>query len=328
MQPEPVLAAAQYYLGDLDDVLHPLYHGPADMEPETEDWIPYEAEDDAIHHAKAYEFGRTTSKIQIEELTAGTTAFRDAMRGYRDALREREDRQDERTASSRSQEIIEELGVRYPSTYDIQRIASSFEYPVDFEALDATLEDQIVTQRTAGERDVIRCAALLCRNIQKATAHDATALVATVMFLQENGYPYAAETIDDVKLADVIMKMRTAEAKWEDVQDTLEDDITDTAEKKPDFRFVFYKGVLDIREWDHNLRFRNMIEKILGDNGKHLNDDNVNDNEIASGDVYKTPSGLDIELESLADNDIQNQAALAVQKWAEGINLIGPIKAY
>lgn len=336
MQPEPVLAAVQFYHGDMNDVLLPLYHGDTNHEPEIEDWIPYEAEDDAIHHSNAYKLGhslhgqlpRQAAKKRIEELADSQNSFKDAMRGYNDALREWEDRQDERTASSRSQEIIEELGVRYPTTYDIQRIAQSFEYPVDFEALDATLEDQIITQRTAGERDIIRCAALLCRNIQKATAHDATALVATVMFLQENGYPYAAETIDDVKLADVIMKMRTAEAKWEDVQDTLEDDITDTAEKKPDFRFVFYKGVLDIREWDHNLRFRNMIEKILGDNGKHLNDDNVNDNEIASGDVYKTPDGLDIELESLADNDIQNQAALAVQKWAEGINLIGPIKAY
>jgi hypothetical protein len=250
--------------------------------------------------------------------------FKLAMRGYDDAVREWQDRERERSASRWSQEVVGQ--VKYPTTYDIDKIARSFEHAVDIDAVDFGLDELVIHQRMAGKIDPIAQAARLIREVQKTTGHDATAMVAGVLFLEDNGYPYASEAIDDVRLATVIQKMKTAEADFENLRNVLEHDLTEGAEQKPDFRFVFYKGQLEVRDWDHNLRFRDMIRALLGEHGKHLEDQDVMDDEIATGDVWVSGDAIDIKLESLADNDVQNLAVNSVQQWARSVNLIGPIK--
>lgn len=339
---EPVLAGA--WVGDMDDVMFPLLHGHHDdYEPETEDWIPYEAEDDAIHHAnvsplKGYAYGQEKAAMCSEQefrhlclRLAGDHAdgkkfLRDAMRGYEDGIRTSEDREIEGSASRRTQEAIE--GLVYPSSYDLTKIAMGLGIVSNFEAFDLALEDTVMTQRTAGSRDAFKLAAELARAIQKVTGHDALALLTCVAFLEENGYPYAAEVIDDVALADSIEGMRVARVNIAGLQGFLEDQVGDSGERKPSFRFVFYKGVLDIRDYDHNLRYRNMIRDVLNSFGKNIEDQDVMDQEIASGDVYQNEGNIDIELESLADNDVQTHAVNAIHRWAEGVNLIGPVGVY
>lgn len=339
LMPEPVLAF--YSVGDYNDVLFPLYHGEIDYQkPEEEDWIPYEAEDDAYHHARVrpsqgYEWGYHQAALTVglftqamHNVTLGDPDFfdfeKEAQRGYIDGVRAAEDRENQRAASSRTWEPLEALV--YPSVYDIERIARSFEYPVDLDVLDVVLEDEVVGLQESGETDPFVVAANLIRAIQKATAHTATAMVAGTLYLEENGYPHAAQVLDDVKMADLVSGLRTASVKNSDLATFLEDQVADSAEPKPDFRFVFYKGVLDIRDWDHNLRFRNMIRDILNEYGKNIEDQDVMDQEIASGDVFRSNGGIDIKLESLADNDIQEQACRAVHNWAKDVNLVGPIQ--
>jgi hypothetical protein len=144
------------------------------------------------------------------------------------------------------------------------------------------------------------------------------------MFLEDNGYDHAMEAVDDVRLAHMIQNMRDADVTEADLAHRLAVEVGHE-EHKPDFRFVFYKGVLDIRDYDHNLGYPDMLKDILSNHGKDVNDDNVQDDEMASGDVTRRNGELDIELKNLADESVQQQALAAIHTWAEGMNLIGDI---
>lgn len=97
---------------------------------------------------------------------------------------------------------------------------------------------------------------------------------------------------------------------------------------EPSFKFVFYKGQLEIQPWHHNLTFKILLDSILKPHGKSIADYNIEDNEIASGDVAVKDGQLDVKLESLADNDVQRQAVEAVQQWSEQTRVVGPIQPY
>ena len=108
--------------------------------------------------------------------------------------------------------------------------------------------------------------------------------------------------------------MRQADIQWDE-----------SIEENPSHLFIYYRGVLNVEDYSESTRYRDMIEKLLKDNNKKITDQEVSDGEISSGRIYKRDSGMDIELESLADADTQTEALTAIRQWAEGINLVGPI---
>lgn len=97
-------------------------------------------------------------------------------------------------------------------------------------------------------------------------------------------------------------------------------------ETKPDFTFVYYQGTLEIEDWSANSRPADMLKRILDIGGKDITDQNVDDNNMASGDVYKRDGEIDVELTNLSDEDVQGRALDSVHEWAKGMNLIGPIQ--
>jgi hypothetical protein len=246
-----------------------------------------------------------------------------ATEGY-DATAE-QDRESEALASSISKAAREGRMSKYPTTYDLARIGYEVGEPTEIEDLDEAL-DHVMFSRTATSASVIKQAAALIRSIQKIAGSDSIGLVAGMFFLEDNGYPDAMDVIDDERIAHMILQMRTAEVNEDDLANTLEDELGEKSEERsPDFRFVFFRGVLSIEDFHVNLRHRDMLDEILKDHGKDITDDNVQDDEIATGDVYKRNGELDVKLENLANSETQNQALTAIHNWAKDINLLGDI---
>jgi 2'-5' RNA ligase len=94
--------------------------------------------------------------------------------------------------------------------------------------------------------------------------------------------------------------------------------------QNPVFRFVFYRGQLEVDKPETS--FRHLLDRLLKEHNKNIGDYDVEDKDVASGDIYQHENGIDIELQSLADNDTQNQALDRVEQWAKGMNLIGDIR--
>lgn len=102
--------------------------------------------------------------------------------------------------------------------------------------------------------------------------------------------------------------------------------VTATDELKPDFTFVYYQGALEVEDYSPNNRPFEMLQRILDMTGKDVTDQNVEDNKMSSGDIYKRDGNIDVELTNLADNDVQTAALDSVHEWARGMNLVGPIQ--
>jgi hypothetical protein len=308
------------------------------------EWERYEADDDELHNTPAGlvepmrkrrpsegdEWGRLTyvAKIprtfitsQVAETVEEKKFIKDALEGYDDA--EREDRESKVYAGSRTYEAQEGLG-KYPSSYDLIHIAAALGNCAELEYYDSAVEDFTTNYRVATTQNNFTIAASMMRTIQKHTGDDATAMVAGLMYLEDNGYEHAMETVDDLHLASMIQAMKTADMTPGDIASQLQTELEDH-ENVPNFRFVFYKGVLNVQDYHHNLGYQDLLAEILKDHNKDLSDDNVQDDEIASGDISTRNGELDIELKSLADNDIQNHALHAIHEWADGINLVGDI---
>lgn len=352
--PQPVdpweVVAAREPLGIYEDELwdewnnanEPNHGGPA------RDWEVYEGEDDELHHTPAGllepmrkrrpsegdEYGREAfvknmkrsslaTAINFAETIEEKKFTKDALRGYDDA--ERENRESKIFASGRTYEAQERVGIKYLSSYDLIHIASALGNNYDLEGYDAAVEDITTNYRLAATHNEFDLAATFMRSIQKFTGDSETAMVAGLMFLEDNGHEHAMEEVDDVRLAYMVSNMREADVTERDVARSLESELQ-VEEKVPNFRFVFYKGVLNVQDYHHNLGFQELLAEILKDHNKDLTDDNVQDDEIASGDISTRGGELDIELKSLADNDVQHNAINAIHEWAEGINLIGDIR--
>jgi hypothetical protein len=96
------------------------------------------------------------------------------------------------------------------------------------------------------------------------------------------------------------------------------------ADQRPTYRFVFYRGHLEVDKGEHS--FRSLLDRLLKQHQKNIGDWDVEDKDVASGDIYPSKDGMNIELQSLADNEVHKQALERVEQWAKGLNLQGQIK--
>lgn len=100
----------------------------------------------------------------------------------------------------------------------------------------------------------------------------------------------------------------------------------ESAVKSSKYRFVFYKGTLEVEPEEDHSSYRHMIENILRQNNKTMGDYDVEGTDVATGTIDKSDDSLNVELESLADDETQHQAIEAVQRWSDNLTTSGPIQ--
>jgi hypothetical protein len=90
--------------------------------------------------------------------------------------------------------------------------------------------------------------------------------------------------------------------------------------EKPDYQFVYYNGALKVVEYDHNNRFKRAFEDLLKENGYDrpitLQQD-FDPSQTAGGNIYIENGNPIIEHRQLADAEVQEKAAKAINDYFE-----------
>lgn len=88
-------------------------------------------------------------------------------------------------------------------------------------------------------------------------------------------------------------------------------------EGKPKWSFMYYKSALEVVPWSHNVRYREIAQRLLNKFNTRLEDGGWKDDESewSGGDIYKEKDGLRVEFKHLASPDIQSSALQAIRTW-------------
>jgi len=93
-----------------------------------------------------------------------------------------------------------------------------------------------------------------------------------------------------------------------------------TADRDPDYLFVYYKSELRVERWDHNRKHADMLRELFDEFGRDMNNQmmEVNPDETAAGIIYEYSDGTyKVEHEQLNDPEIREYAEDMIDEWFE-----------
>lgn len=85
----------------------------------------------------------------------------------------------------------------------------------------------------------------------------------------------------------------------------------------PDYSFMYYKSAIEVVPWTHNVRYREIAQRLLNKFNTRLEDGGWKDDEgeWSGGDIYVQDDGLRVEFKHLANPEIQSSALQAIRHW-------------